>query len=90
MSDLEIGVFGGNPPFMSEKLEQPDKPVLYPVPPLSEEFVKQLAKPKRKIIQIAVSSCEDEEDVIYALCNDGTVFAHYGIKWNKLEPIPQD
>ena len=50
---------------------------------------------KRKIVQIAVSTGGPEEpncrlDYLYALCNDGSVWANYFADgWQPLTPIPQ-
>ena len=46
----------------------------------------------RVITQIAVSSCEESVDVVYALCNDGTVWEQpqgCSRKWDRLPRIPQ-
>jgi len=39
-------------------------------------------KPTSKVIQITASRCPDGIPVLYALCEDGSVWEKYQGKWN--------
>ena len=46
----------------------------------------------RRVVQITATSAEDAAVVIYALCNDGTLWAIVNDRnpqWSQLPPIPQ-
>lgn len=51
---------------------------------------------KRKIIQITATSVEDEADILYALCDDGTLWWTHPMwvgekdTWIKVRDIPQE
>lgn len=46
---------------------------------------------KRKVVQISATNMKNEYADIYALCDDGTIFASYNKSgWEKLPEIPQD
>lgn len=51
-------------------------------------------KTKRKIIQVSVAPESDHyPELIYALCNDGTIWKldiKYGDGWIEIENVPQD
>ncbi len=61
-----------------------------------ERDIAGLARPiqscPRKIIQIAVTAVADEEDTLYALCDDGTVWwtIPAAMPWRKVRDIPQE
>jgi len=51
-------------------------------------------KKARKVVQIATSSVPDEPDILYALCNDGTIWSlNLGARtenhWQRAKDIPQ-
>lgn len=51
---------------------------------------------ERKIIQITATSVEDESDILYALCDDGTLWWTNPMWvggndiWRKVRDIPQE
>ncbi len=72
--------------------------------PYNEQLQRQLEQQKlriasgtgRRIIQIAATTVEDEADILYALCDDGTLWWTNPIwvgerdVWRKVRDIPQE
>ena len=44
---------------------------------------------KRRVVQIAAATLNGRVPVVYALCNDGTMWAKIDGKWLRIEDVPE-